>query len=124
MPANCDASTRPSAAASCRAKAISACTTCRATPTRSSPAKRTKRAGVAKYDSITTGGPRYKGVRNQCRPKIYTHDEGFYHYYMSFRCCAEADGGETDPRTPRQQKEGWDMKRVEKIAGISGGRDA
>ena len=72
-----------------------------------------------KYDSITTGGPWYKGVRNQCRPKIYTHDEGFYHYYMSFRCCAEADGEETDPRTPRQQKQGWDMKRVEKIAGVS-----
>lgn len=77
-----------------------------------------------KYDSITTGGPWYKGVRNQCRPKIYTHDEGFYHYYMSFRCCADADSfgadaAETDPRTPRQKKEGWDMKRVEKIAGIS-----
>jgi sulfatase modifying factor 1 len=83
-------------------------------------ASETNEAGWrGKYDSVTTGGPWYKGVRNQCRPKIYTHDEGFYHYYMSFRCCAEADGAETDPRTPRQQKQGWDMKRVEKIAGIS-----
>jgi hypothetical protein len=34
-----------------------------------------------KYDSIHSGGPWYKGVRNQCRPKIYTHDEGFYYYF-------------------------------------------
>src|SRR5690606_13970407 len=54
----------------------------------------------AHFDSVTTGGPWYKGVRNQCRPKIYTHDEGFYYYYLSFRCCAEPDGQETDPRTP------------------------
>lgn len=72
-----------------------------------------------KYESITTGGPWYKGVRNQCRPKIYTHDEGFYHYYLGFRCCAEADGASTDPLTPHQKKKGWDMKQVERIAGIS-----
>ena len=29
------------------------------------------------YDSVTTGGPWLEGVRNQCRPKIYTHNEGF-----------------------------------------------
>ncbi|HEX2877894.1 MAG TPA: SUMF1/EgtB/PvdO family nonheme iron enzyme, partial [Polyangiaceae bacterium] len=45
--------------------------------------------GPGKYESVTTGGPWYKGVRNQCRPKIYTHEEGFYYYYLSFRCCAE-----------------------------------
>lgn len=73
----------------------------------------------SKFDSVTTGGPWYKGVRNQCRPKIYTHDEGFYYYYLSFRCCAEAGGAETDPRTPKQRKDGWDMKRVERIAGIT-----
>lgn len=72
-----------------------------------------------KYDSIHTGGPWYKGVRNQCRPKIYTHDEGFYYYFLGFRCCAEADGAETEPLTPKQKKEGWTMKRVENTAGIT-----
>jgi formylglycine-generating enzyme len=58
-------------------------------------------------------------VRNQCRPKIYTHDEGFYYYYLSFRCCAEPDGAETDPRTPKQRRAGDTMKKVERTAGIS-----
>ncbi|MFO0589800.1 MAG: SUMF1/EgtB/PvdO family nonheme iron enzyme [Polyangiaceae bacterium] len=70
----------------------------------------------AKYDSATTGGPWYKGVRNQCRPKIYTHNEDFYYYYLSFRCCAEADGQPTDPRTPKQRKEKWKFSKVEKSA--------
>ncbi|AUX46807.1 uncharacterized protein SOCE26_083160 [Sorangium cellulosum] len=69
-----------------------------------------------KFDSVHTGGPWYKGVRNQCRPKIYTHDEGFYYYFLSFRCCAEPDGKATDPRTPRQIQEGWQMDRVERLA--------
>lgn len=72
-----------------------------------------------KYDSVHTGGPWYKGVRNQCRPKIYTHDEGFYYYFLSFRCCAEADQAETSPLTPKQKKDGWTMERVERIAGIT-----
>ena len=71
---------------------------------------------TAKYDSATTGGPWYKGVRNQCRPKIYTHNEDFYYYYLSFRCCAEADGKPTDPRTPMQRKQGWKFEKVEKSA--------
>lgn len=75
-----------------------------------------------KYDSVTTGGPWYKGVRNQCRPKIYTHDEGFYYYYLSFRCCAEADGKPTDPRTPRQIKDGWKFGKVEKSAQFTIGQ--
>ncbi len=58
----------------------------------------------AKYDNVTTGGPWRFGVRNQCRPKIYTHNEGFAYYYLSFRCCAEPDGKPTDPRAPRQVK--------------------
>jgi sulfatase modifying factor 1 len=66
-----------------------------------------------KFDSVTTGGPWYKGVRNQCRPKIYTHDEGFYYYNMGFRCCGEADGKPTDPRTPKQRKDDWKFSRVE-----------
>lgn len=73
----------------------------------------------AKYDSIHTGGPWYKGVRNQCRPKVYTHDEGFYYYFLSFRCCSEPDGAASNPLTPRQQREKWTMERVEKLAGFT-----
>jgi hypothetical protein len=69
-----------------------------------------------KFDSVHTGGPWYSGVRNQCRPKVYTHGEDFYYYFLSFRCCAEADGKPTDPRTPRQIKDGWEMKKVERDA--------
>ncbi len=72
-----------------------------------------------KYDSVHTGGPWYRGVRNQCRPKVYTHDEGFYYYFLSFRCCAEADGKPTDPRSPKQRRAGWSMKTVERKAGFS-----
>lgn len=70
-----------------------------------------------KFDSVHTGGPWYEGVRNQCRPKVYTHDEGFYYYFLSFRCCAEPDGKLTDPRTPRQIKERWSLEKVENLAG-------
>jgi formylglycine-generating enzyme required for sulfatase activity len=59
-------------------------------------------APVSPYDNVTTGGPWLYGVRNQCRPKIYTHNEGFAYYYLSTRCCAEADGKPTDPRSPKQ----------------------
>lgn len=72
-----------------------------------------------KFDSIHTGGPWYSGVRNQCRPKVYTHGEDFYYYFLSFRCCAEPDGVATDPRTPRQRKDGWSMEKVEKLAQFS-----
>jgi len=72
-----------------------------------------------KFDSVHSGGPWYKGVRNQCRPKIYTHDEGFYYYFLGFRCCSEADGKPTDPRTPKQIKGNWSFERVERIAGFS-----
>jgi sulfatase modifying factor 1 len=58
------------------------------------------------FDNVTTGGPWRYGVRNQCRPKIYTHNEGFAYYYLSTRCCAEADGKPTDPRAPKQIKRG------------------
>lgn len=71
------------------------------------------------FDSVHSGGPWYKGVRNQCRPKIYTHNEDFYYYFLSFRCCAEPDGKATDPRTPRQIKQGWKIERVEKSAGFT-----
>jgi hypothetical protein len=69
-----------------------------------------------KFDSVHSGGPWYKGVRNQCRPKIYTHDEGFYYYFLSFRCCAEPDGAVTDPRTPKQRKRGDKLSFVERLA--------
>ena len=72
-----------------------------------------------KFDSVHTGGPWYKGVRNQCRPKIYTHDEGFYYYFLSFRCCAEPDRQQTDPRTPKQRAANWKFDKVEQIAGFS-----
>lgn len=72
-----------------------------------------------KYDSIHTGGPWYKGVRNQCRPKIYTHDEGFYYYFLGFRCCAEPDGAPTEPLTGKQRKEKWTLQRVERTAGFT-----
>ncbi|HMJ13526.1 MAG TPA: SUMF1/EgtB/PvdO family nonheme iron enzyme [Polyangiaceae bacterium] len=72
-----------------------------------------------KFDSVHSGGPWYKGVRNQCRPKIYTHDEGFYYYFLSFRCCSEPDGKPTDPRTPRQIKGDWKIEKVERSAGFS-----
>jgi hypothetical protein len=73
----------------------------------------------SKYDSVHSGGPWYKGVRNQCRPKIYTHDEGFYYYFLGFRCCAEADGKPTEPRTEFQRKNGWRIERVERSAGFT-----
>lgn len=82
-------------------------------------ASETNSGDRAKFDSIHTGGPWYKGVRNQCRPKIYTHDEDFYYYFLSFRCCAEPDGQATDPRTPRQIKENWSIEKVEKRAQFS-----
>jgi hypothetical protein len=69
-----------------------------------------------KFDSVHTGGPWYKGVRNQCRPKIYTHDEGFYYYFLSFRCCAAPDGAPNDPRTPKQIKAKTQFKTIEALA--------
>ncbi|HMJ12932.1 MAG TPA: hypothetical protein VK524_16030, partial [Polyangiaceae bacterium] len=72
-----------------------------------------------KFDSVHTGGPWYRGVRNQCRPKVYTHDEGFYYYFLSFRCCAEPGTEPTEPRTPKQVRAGWNMKTVERKAGVS-----
>jgi hypothetical protein len=57
---------------------------------------------ASKYDNATSGGPWLYGVRNQCRPKIYTHNEGFAYYYLSTRCCAAADGQPSDKRAPKQ----------------------
>jgi hypothetical protein len=72
-----------------------------------------------KFDSVHTGGPWYKGTRNQCRPKIYTHDEAFYYYFLGFRCCSEPDGKPTDPRTPYQIEKKWKLERVERSAGFT-----
>lgn len=69
-----------------------------------------------KYASVHTGGPWYKGVRNQCRPKIYTHDEGFYYYFLGFRCCANPDGAENEPLTEKQAREGMKWGTVERLA--------
>jgi hypothetical protein len=68
------------------------------------------------HDNVTTGGPWLRGVRNQCRPKIYEHDEGFRYYYLSTRCCAEPDGKPTDPRAPKQLARGMAWERVEWLA--------
>ena len=64
------------------------------------------------FDNVTTGGPWLEGVRNQCRPKIYTHNEGFAYYYLSFRCCAETDGKPSDPRSPKQIKRNETWRKV------------
>jgi formylglycine-generating enzyme len=71
------------------------------------------------FDNVTTGGPWYYGVRNMCRPKIYSHDESFAYYYLSWRCCAEADGKPTDPRAPKQIKRGMTFEKVKNIADNS-----
>jgi len=71
---------------------------------------------TAKFSSVHTGGPWYSGVRNQCRPKVYTHDEGFYYYFLGFRCCSEADGKPNEPRTPKQVREGTRWRTVERLA--------
>ena len=68
------------------------------------------------FDNVTTGGPWYYGVRNMCRPKIYTHDESFAYYYLSWRCCAEADETPTDPRAPKQIERAWTFDKVKDIA--------
>jgi hypothetical protein len=72
-----------------------------------------------KFDSVHSGGPWYKGVRNQCRPKIYTHDEGFYYYFLGFRCCSATDGQPNDPRTPKQIKAKTPLSRIEGYARFS-----
>jgi hypothetical protein len=75
----------------------------------------------AKYSSVHTGGPWYSGVRNQCRPKVYTHAEDFYYYFLSFRCCAEPDGAPNEALTKKQRKDGWTLGRVERMAGFTVG---
>jgi sulfatase modifying factor 1 len=70
----------------------------------------------AKFASVNTGGPWYSGVRNQCRPKVYTHEEGFYYYYLSFRCCSEPDGKPNEPRTQKQIKDGMKWATIERLA--------
>jgi hypothetical protein len=70
----------------------------------------------AKFASVNTGGPWYSGVRNQCRPKVYTHEEGFYYYYLSFRCCSDPDGKPNEPRTSKQVKDGMKWETIERLA--------
>lgn len=79
----------------------------------------TERGFAGKFNAVNTGGPWYEGVRNQCRPKIYTHDDGFYYYFLSFRCCGEPDGKATDPLTPKQKHDKWKWDRVERLAGFT-----
>lgn len=72
----------------------------------------------AKFSSVHTGGPWYSGVRNQCRPKVYTHEEGFYYYFLGFRCCSEPDGEPNEPRTPKQVRENTSWSTVERLAQV------
>lgn len=76
-------------------------------------------SGKAKFAAVNTGGPWYSGVRNQCRPKVYTHAEDFYYYFLSFRCCANPDGGANEPRTTRQLKDGVSLANIERLAGFT-----
>lgn len=76
-------------------------------------------SATAKHSSVQTGGPWYSGVRNQCRPKIYTHGEETYGYFLSFRCCSEADGADNELRTKKQIRDGVTWERIEKIAGFT-----
>jgi len=73
----------------------------------------------AKFAAVNTGGPWYSGVRNQCRPKVYTHAEDFYYYFLSFRCCANPDGASNEPLTSRQVKDGVSWREVERLAGFT-----
>jgi hypothetical protein len=73
----------------------------------------------AQFSSVHTGGPWYSGVRNQCRPKVYTHDEGFYYYFLGFRCCSEPDGATNETRTPKQVRERMNWNAIERLARFS-----
>jgi sulfatase modifying factor 1 len=73
----------------------------------------------AKYASVNTGGPWYSGVRNQCRPKVYTHGEDFYYYFLSFRCCANPNGAANEFRTSKQIKDETPWKDIERLAGFT-----
>lgn len=72
-----------------------------------------------KFSSVHTGGPWYSGVRNQCRPKVYTHAEDFYYYFLSFRCCANPEGAANEFRTPKQIKAKMPWSEVERLAGFT-----
>jgi formylglycine-generating enzyme required for sulfatase activity len=51
---------------------------------------------------VTMGGSWLKSSAKECRPGNHTHRNGYAYYDAGFRCCAEADGHPTDPRTPKQ----------------------
>jgi formylglycine-generating enzyme required for sulfatase activity len=40
-------------------------------------------------------------VRSQCRPMTFSHEPEFTYYFVGFRCCRDADGGQ--PWTPSPQ---------------------
>jgi hypothetical protein len=72
-----------------------------------------------KFSSVHTGGPWYSGVRNQCRPKVYTHGPDFYYYFLGFRCCANPDRASNEGRTPKQIAKGRSFEWVERMAGFT-----
>jgi formylglycine-generating enzyme len=75
-----------------------------------------ERFGDGKFQNVTTGGPWYLGVRNQCRPKIYDHNEAFAYYYLSFRCCQETDGKPSEPLAPKQIRSHMTWEQVKSLA--------
>jgi len=50
-------------------------------------------------------------VRSQCRPTTYSHDPGFTYYFVSFRCCRDAD--DVPPET--RWKQGLDAIPAPKV---------
>jgi len=80
-------------------------------------ASETKNASAkANFDNVTTGGPLYFFFNDTATTEIYTHDESFAYYYLSWRCCSEADGKKTDPLAPKQISRGWTFDKVKHIA--------
>jgi hypothetical protein len=78
----------------------------------------TCKSGFGVYDmpgnfdewAINDGKPREKSlwaalkggawghVRSQCRPTTYSHDPPFTYYFVSFRCCRDAEGAPPEAR--------------------------
>jgi hypothetical protein len=57
-----------------------------------------------KFDSVHSGGPLVQGRAQPVPAKIYTHDEGFYYYFLSFRCCAEPTANRPSRARPSKSK--------------------
>ncbi|MCC6214141.1 MAG: SUMF1/EgtB/PvdO family nonheme iron enzyme [Polyangiaceae bacterium] len=74
--------------------------------------RETSAGGIA----ARAGGLPLLGEQNGCRTLAPVGDLE-RSALVGFRCCAEADGRPTDPRTPLQRARGWSFSRVERLAG-------